>query len=171
MTTDTPKPDTDDDYEAQRKELIQDAKETKQEHEAKQSEMLDAVAQGDDGIDVEDYETVIVGKVEVTAKAYMPGESLNTIERAQRLAKRENVDAAIESIATMTEAMTVVTERLKHTETGAVIESDGNIREFWQGMFEKWGVDGYQQAAMTVLEPATEDMEEKAEAAESFRGH
>jgi hypothetical protein len=164
-------PDDEQEYEQRREELISDAKETKHELEAKQSEMLEAVASGDDGIDVEDYATVQVGEVEVRAKAYMPGESLSTIKRAQRLAKRENLEAALDSINTMTDAMTVVTERLDHAPSGTVIESNEEIRTFWKGMFQEWGVNGFQQAAEKVLEPASEDLESKAESAESFRGH
>ena len=158
-----------DEYQQKREELIADAKETKHELEAKQSEMLAAVASGDEGIDVEDYETVQVGEVEVTAKAYMPGESLSTIKRAQRLAKRDNLEAALDSISTMTDAMTVVTERLEHSQSDTVMEDKEVIREFWKGMFSEWGVEGFQQAAEKVLEPASEDMEEKANSAQSFQ--
>jgi len=171
MSDNIPEPETaDSDYQERREELIQDAKESKHELEAKQSEMLAAVASGEDGIDVEDYAEVQVGEVTVTAKAYMPGESLSTIKRAQRLAKRDNLEAALDSISTMTDAMTVVTERLEHPQSNTVMDTDENIREFWKGMFSEWGVEGFQQAAEKVLEPASEDMEQKSQSAKSFRG-
>lgn len=162
---------TDAEREQKRQELIEDAKETKHELEAQESEMLQAVASGDDAIEVGDTETVQVGEVTVTVKSYMPGDSLNSIKRAQNLAKRENVEAAVDSIHTMCEGMTVVTERLEHPESGTVFEDSERIRGFWKGMFNEWGIQGFQQAAQTVLEPASEDMEQKADSAQSFRGH
>lgn len=158
-------------HEAQQKreELIERARDTKQELDARENEMLRAVASGEDGLDVERYETVQVGEVNVEAKAWLPGKAQDTIQHAYRLAERENLEDAQESIYTMIEGMTVVTEGLEHPHSGAEIADKESIRQFWRGMYDQWGVIGFQKAASKVLEPANEDMEEKANAADGFR--
>jgi len=164
-----PSIDPEDDPETQKEKLRQATEQRKQTRDAQHAAMLNAVAGGEDGIDVGEYEWVQIGEVDILVKTFIPGKSLNTIQKAQRLASRENVDAALDSIYTMTEALTVVTERIEYDET--TVEQNEQIRDFWEGMFEKWGVEGFQSAADTALEPASEDMEAKADAAEGFRSN
>ena len=109
-----------------------------------------------------------LGSVDVKVKAWMPGESLNAIERAQRLSERENMQDAIEGIETLKTGMTAVTVELQLGEDITITESE-DIRGFWDGFVDKWGVPGLQEAAETVLKPATDDMEDKADAADGFR--
>lgn len=161
------KPQTEEEYQERRAELINQARQEKAQADAAQSAMLDAVASGDEGIDVERYETVSVGDVQITVKAWMPGGSVESIERAQRLSQRESVDDALEALSVMRDAMTDVTERLEYGEH--TVEDKQDIRRFWKGMVDKWGFDGFRQATETVLKPATQNMEEKSEAAQKFR--
>lgn len=162
-------PQTEEEYQDKRSELINRAKETKQDLDAEQNEMLAAVASGDEGLDVEKYETVQIGEAEATVKAWLPGDTQDTIQHAHRLAQRENMDDAQESIYTMIEGMTTVTERLYHPESDTVFEEKEKIRNFWNGMYGQWGVQGFQQAASIVLEPANEEMEDMSNAVDGFR--
>lgn len=151
-------------------EIKQKAAESKHEQDAEQAALLDAVAKGDDGIDVEEYEWVNVGEVDVKVKAWMPGESLDAIESANRLAKRDNMSDSMESIHTMIEGMTAVTETLKNDDLNIEHTKKETIRKFWRGMLDKWGIEGFQKSAEIILQPASEDLEEKSNAAEGFRG-
>jgi len=150
-------------------DIKQKAREQKSQREASQAALLDAVAEGEDSIAVENYEWVSVGQVDVKAKAWMPGESLEAIEQAQRLAKRENLSDTMDSIHTVIEGVTAVSERLEHQEEDIAFENKEDIRKFWKGMLNKWGIEGFQKSAQVVLKPATDDMEAKADAADGFR--
>jgi hypothetical protein len=152
-----------------RQELIQRAKETKQKQDARQSKMLDAVASGDDGIGIEKYETVQIGQLEAKVKAWLPGDAQTEIQNAYRLAQRENLDDAQESIFTMVEGMTTVTESLKHLPSGDIEEDKEAIREFWKGMYGQWGIQGFQEAAHKALEPANNRMDNMRDSANGFR--
>lgn len=169
MEYDIDTPETEEEYQERRSELIESAKESKQDLDADQNEMLAAVASGEDGLGVEKYETVQIGEVEATVKAWLPGDTQDTIQHAHRLAQRENMEDAQESIYTMIEGMTTVTERLDHIESETVFEEKEKIRNFWNGMYGQWGVQGFQQAASIVLEPANDEMEDMSNAVDGFR--
>lgn len=157
----------DNDYQERRKELIEDAKSTKEEVDRKQSAMLDAVAEGDNAVHEKEYEWVKIGEVDAKVKAWLPGSSIDTITRAQKLAQRENIDDSMQSIETMIDGMVSVTEALEVD--GFDTSETAEIREFWQGLFNRYGVAGFQTAAQTVLEPAAEDFEAKSGAVDGFR--
>lgn len=151
----------------EQKELIKQASEQKyQEQQAQHAAMLEAVAQGENGISVEKYEWVELGNVDAKVKAWMPGEAMDSITKASRLSQRESLHDATESFHTMVEGMTQVTEVLKYQSVETTDQKE--IREFWVGMYDEWGVNGFQEAAGIVLEPATNDREEKEAAVDSF---
>lgn len=162
--------ETEEEYQERRSELIEGAKESKQDFDAKTNELLNAVGRGEDGLDVEKYETVEVGEVEVVVKAWLPGEAQDTIQHAQRLAQRENMDDAQESIYTMIEGVTTVTERISLPGSDESIESKEDIRQFWRGVYDKWGIVGFQEGAQRALKPATDEMEELSNTVDGFRG-
>lgn len=152
-----------------KEELLEATNDTAAEKKAEQTELLAAVAEGEQGISVEDYEWVQIGQVDVKVKAWMPGESLNAIERAKRLAERENTSDTLEGIATMKDGMTAVTETIKLESRDIEVADEEDIRDFWGGMVNTWGIEGFQEAADIVLEPAVTDLKSKGETANGFR--
>lgn len=137
-----------------KEELLEDTKEHFGEKKAKQNEALEAIAQGGE---FESYDTVTLGELELEVKAWIPGNVEETIERAQNMAERGDEMELQRSMETMITALDSMT----------VNETYG--RDFWKQFHQEYGQIGMITATETILEPATEEMEELQEGVESFR--
>jgi len=135
-------------------ELLNATKEHFGEKRAKQNEALEAIA--NDG-DLEKYETVELGDLELEVKAWTPGSVEETIERAQNIAERGDDVEISRSIETMLTALDEMTP------------NDTYDRSFWKQFHEKWGQAGMVMAVETVMQPAMDEMEDLQDGVKSFR--
>lgn len=142
------------DYDDKRQELIRDAKQTKEELEKKQAEALKEIETGQD---LERYERVYLGDLELEVKAWIPGGMIEDINHANNLAQRDDSEATMSSINTMLSVLDDMT-----TDTAYSMA-------FWRKYFQKWGAEGVQVAVETVIEPAQERQEEKIDNLDGFR--
>lgn len=147
-------PEDEQEYEERKREVIEDAAETKQELETKQSEALQKIKQGEG---FEEYETVTLGELEFEVKAWLPGDTTDLIQRAQELGESEDMGQIKESMDTMLQALDAMTV------------SETYNMEFWSAYYNEYGPEGLMVAIEAVLEPATEGMEERKQGVESFR--
>lgn len=147
-------PEDEQEYEEQAERVKRDAAETKQELESKQTEALAKIKQGED---FEEYETVTLGELEMEVRAWLPGDITDTIQRAQELGESEDLSEVKESMDTMLHALDEMTT------------SDTYNMGFWQAYYDEYGPEGLMVAVETILEPATEGIEERKRGIESFR--
>lgn len=142
------------DVDAKRDELISKAQEKKQELDEKQNEALAAIAEGGE---LEDYETVTLGELEIEVKAWLPGSVEETVTKANRLGQQEDMGKIRESMETMLSALDEMTR------------ADEYDMAFWRKYYAEWGPEGLILAIETILDPAMEGVEERSEGVESFR--
>lgn len=136
-------------------ELLEDARQSKEELEQAQNEALEAIASGEE---LEQYETVSLGDLELEVKAWLPGDVEDTVLQAQQLGESEDPAEIKRSMDTMLSALAEMTT------------SETYDMGFWREFHRKWGAEGLILAVETILDPASENMEEKREGLESFRG-
>lgn len=152
--------DGEEEYEQRRKELIEEAQETKQQYDEQHAELLDAVESGEE-FQVEDYEWVNLGELEIKVKTWFPGDTLD------KLTSLEEGDAtAQESINATIEAFTKLTEQIRKDDP--VTDREG-IESFWLVYYDKWGSQGLFEAMDVIASPAIDNSNEK-QVRESFRG-
>lgn len=144
----------DDGNDGKREELIHKAQNTKEDLDAKQNEALEAIASGEE---LERYETVSLGNLEIEVKGWLSGDTTDTVQKAQRLADSNDMDEIRESMETMLSALDDMTT-----------SSDYGM-QFWREYYRRYGPEGLAVAVETVLEPASEDMEAKKESLDGFR--
>jgi len=156
-------PENEEEYQERRESLIEDAAETKQELEQKQTEALAEIAKGEE---LKQYDTVQLGELDLEVKAWVPGDTADTIQRAMQLAQSETPAKAKESMDTMLLALSDMT-----------VDDTYNVA-FWRRYYEEYGPTGLEPAVNTVLEPAMDELEdlqqreideETRDAAQGFR--
>lgn len=147
-------PENEEEYENRRQELITDAAQTKQEFDAKQENALDAISEGGN---LERYETVELGNLEVEVKAWLPGGVADTVQEAAELGESDDLGEVKKSMETMLDALAEMTV------------SDDYGLVFWREYYTRYGPEGLVMAVESVLEPATEELESKRDGVESFR--
>jgi hypothetical protein len=147
-------PDSEEEARQREKELLESAKESKQEREAEQNEALQAIAEGGE---LEKYETVELGELELEVKAWLPGDTTETVQEANRLADTEDIQQIKRSMRTFLQALADMTV------------SDTYDLQFWRKYYQRYGPEGMIVAVETVLEPASESLEEQKQGAKSFR--
>lgn len=147
-------PESEAEYEQRREELIKDAAETKRETDQKQQDALKAIAQGEQ---LEDYETVYLGDLELEVKAWLPGDVADTVEQAQSLADDGEKAEIKESMETMLSALSQMT-----------VDETYNMT-FWRKFYSNYGPEGIVLAVETVMEPAGEGLQDRKEGIQSFR--
>lgn len=136
------------------RELLEDARETKKELEQQQNEALEAIAKGGD---LEEYETVELGELELEVKSWLPGDVEDTVLQAQKLGESEDPAQIKRSMETMLSALAEMT-------------TDGTYdMGFWRQFHQEYGANGLILAVETILEPANENMEKKKEGVDGFR--
>lgn len=138
-----------------RQELIEQTKETVEDLEAKQNEALEQIRRGGD---IERYDTVSLGELELEVKAWLPGETTDTVQRAMRMAESGDADQISESMEIMLSALDDMT-----------VEDAYNM-DFWRAYYSEYGPEGMVLAAETILGPAASELEEKREVVDGFRG-
>lgn len=121
---------------------------------AAQEEALAEIAAGDD---LERYETVELGTLEMEVKAWLPGTVEEVVTRAMDISDQEDAEAIRDSMETMLTALAEMTTR-----------EDLN-RRFWRQYYDRYGAVGMIEAVETILGPAAEEMEAKEEAVDGFR--
>jgi DNA-binding protein YbaB len=142
------------DYDELKEQVISDAKETKQEVDQKQQEALNAISQGGQ---LEDYETVFLGDLEIEVKAWLPGDVEQTVTEAKTVADSDNAQEVRQSMETMLHALAEMTV----DETYSV--------GFWKKYYAEYGPEGLILAVETIMEPAKEGIENRKDGVESFR--
>lgn len=156
-------PENEDEYEERRKALIEETAESKAELEEKQTEALAEIAKGEE---LKQYDTVELGDLELEVKAWVPGDTADTIQRAMQLAQSETPHEAKQSMETMLIALADMT-----------VDDTYNV-DFWRAYYEEYGPTGLEPAVNTVLSPAMDELEElqqrkvgegKRDAAHGFR--
>lgn len=145
--------DAEAEYEERKRALIEDAAETKKELDDKQEDALAQIG----GAGIETFETVELGELEVEVKAWMPGNVTDIVQQARQIANQGGESNIRESMDTMIAALAEMTT-----------DSTYNP-EFWRVFYEQYGPEGIMLAVETVLKPASEGMNERQEALESFR--
>lgn len=147
-------PETQEEYEAKREELIGEAKETKEELDRKQNEALEAIKEGGE---LEKFETVTLGELEMEVKAWLPGNVQSTVEKAKKLGDSEDLSKINESMETMLSALAEMTT------------SDIYDMGFWRQYHDEYGPTGLILAIETILGPAMDEMEKQKEGVDTFR--
>ena len=144
-------------------ELLNATQEHFSEKRQKQEEALSEIAQGEN---LEKYETIYLGDLEMDVRAWVPGNAMSQIQKAQNIAEDEDTSRMMESMETMINAL------------AEVAVSDTYDSSFWRAYFNRYGPEGMLVAVEKVLGPAidsmeerapVENMEEKADAANGFR--
>lgn len=149
-------PDSEEEFEEKQQELLADARESKQELEAKQNEALEAIAEGED---FEEYEVVSLGGLELEVKAWMPGDTTDTVQHAMELAESEDIQNIKRSMSSLLEALDDMT-----------VSEDYNMT-FWREYYKQYGPTGMITAAETILKPAIDSMEDKQDGVDGFRAN
>jgi transcriptional regulator of NAD metabolism len=147
-------PETEEEYQERKKALIEDAAKTKAKLEEKQNEALQAISEGGD---LEKYEVVELGELELEVKAWLPGDTTETVQEAQRLAEEENIRAIKRSMQTFLSALADMTV------------DDTYDLQFWRKYYQRYGPEGMIVAVEAVLGPAGDSLEKQKQGAESFR--
>ena len=145
---------TDDEVERYNELKEQDLREDLVEERARQEEALQQIAAGEKLVR---YDTVQLGNLELEVKAWLPGSVEETVMSAWDLTDRDDAQAIRESMETMLTALAEMTT------------SEDYNREFWRRYYERYGAVGMIEAVETILEPASEYMQEKQEAVDGFR--
>lgn len=154
-----------DEYEDRRDSLIQDAKESRAEAEAKQNEMLEAVAAGEE-FEIEDYEWVSLGNVDLKVRTWLDGDTLEDFAALEEEMSRGDTPVAKRALEA---EMNVLVTQTEVIEAGANrMETEADIREFWRRYVSKWGDKGLEQASEVIQEPLDLENEKEGEVAQSF---
>lgn len=151
-------------YDNDRDSLIDETKAKQERLEEQQSAMLEAVADGDD-FEVESYEWVSLGNVDLKVKAWFPGETLEEI--AGFASGEMDIQNAEKGIDANISALTSMTEIISGDESQ--FDTTPEIRSFWKSGFGKWGDQFLAQAVETVITPAKENSDTE-DVVDSFRG-
>lgn len=147
-------PESEEEYEQRRQELIEEAKADKKELDDAQNEALAAIA-SEEGL--EDYATVELGELEMEVRAWLPGDVEDTVLQAQQLGDSEDPAQIKRSMETMLSALAEMTV------------SDDYDMKFWREFHERYGANGLIMAVQTILSPANEKMEQHREGVDGFR--
>jgi hypothetical protein len=147
-------PESEEEYEQRRQELIEEAKADKNELDDAQNEALAAIA-SEGGL--EDYATVELGELEIEVKAWLPGDVEDTVLQAQQLGDSEDPAQIKRSMETMLSALAKMTV------------ADDYDMAFWREFHERYGANGLIMAVDTVLGPANGNMEARKEGVDGFR--
>lgn len=147
-------PESEEEYEERRQELIEEAKADKKELDDAQNEALAAIA-SEEGL--EDYATVELGELEMEVRAWLPGDVEDTVLQAQQLGDSEDPAQIKRSMETMLSALAEMT-----------VSDDYDMR-FWREFHERYGANGLIMAVDTLLGPANENMEARKEGVDGFR--
>lgn len=142
------------DPEAKREELIERAKEHRQDLNEEQDAALQQIGSGEE---FGDYTDVRLGELDLTVKAWVPGRVEKTVRRAQSIADDSDPEQIRASMETMFSALAEMTQR------------DDFNEEFWGAYYDEYGPEGIIVAAETILGPAVESMEDKRDAIDGFR--
>jgi hypothetical protein len=154
MDYDNLAPESEEEFEQRQQELLEDARNEKQQREAAQNEALKQIAEGES---LEEYETVELGDLELEVKAWLPGDVEDTVLQAQQLGDSEDPAEIKRSMETMLSALAEMTTEETYD------------MGFWRKYYRKWGAEGLIMAVSTVLEPAGESLERKREGVDGFR--
>jgi hypothetical protein len=145
---------SEEEQESFRENLLEDTREAYKQHEAEQSDALDAIASGSD---LEEYETVELGELELEVKAWLPGSVEDTVLKAQDAAESDDPKEVKESLETMISALAEMST------------SDVYNSHFWRKYYDEYGAVGLILATETLLEPASDKLEERQDAVDGFR--
>lgn len=148
------------------RELIEKTKQAREEHAKQHNEMLEAVAEGEDW-NVEDYEWVSLGGVELKVKTWMPGDVEEDLGTLMEMADNEEAAALANSGRVTVEALTEQTEVVSGKEMTQ--ETKSEVRQFWINYWQRWGSQGLEKAIEAVTEPIEDARETKQDAHQSFR--
>jgi hypothetical protein len=149
-------PESEEEFERQQRELIEETRQEKQQLEQKQNEALQAIAEGEE---LEEFETVSLGELELRVKGWIPGDTTDTVQEAMQLAESEDMEHVRQSMSVMLEALDDMTA-----------DSDFDMR-FWREYYTRYGPSGMITAVETILEPAVQNMEQKKEGVDGFRSN
>lgn len=147
-------PETEEEYEQRRRELIESAAETKRELDERQNEALEAIAEGQTP---ERYDTVTLGELDLEVLGWLPGDVEDKVVDAMDLADDPDPGALRESKETIITALDEMTV------------SDDYNGQFWREYHRRYGQEGLIIAANTVFEPAKDGIEERRDAVDGFR--
>lgn len=145
---------SEEEQESFRENLLEDTREAYKQHEAEQSDALDAIASGSD---LEEYQTVTLGELELEVKAWLPGSVEDTVLKAQDAAESDDPQEVKESLETMISALAEMST------------SDVYNSHFWRKYYDEYGAVGLILAVETLLEPASDKLEERQDAVDGFR--
>jgi hypothetical protein len=145
---------SEEEQESFRENLLEDTREAYKQHEAEQSDALDAIASGSD---LEEYATVQLGELELEVKAWLPGSVEDTVLKAQDAAESDDPKEVKESLETMISALAEMST------------SDVYNSHFWRKYYDEYGAVGLILATETLLEPASDKLEERQDAVDGFR--
>lgn len=151
---------------AKAEELSEKVDEFTEEQEAKQNALLEAVAE-DEELVIEETEQVEIGEAIITASTELTGDTLRKVDSVQNNTElSEAIDTAVDVLVDQTECVEAATE-----EGSVTIESDGEIREFYQTFIDSH--DAQKAATLcferVVEEPNELEQERREDAHKSFQ--
>jgi hypothetical protein len=149
------------DPEAQEEKLIKEAEQAKRQHQQEKGELLEAV-KNEEEFTHESYEWVELGDVELKVKSWIPGESMDAINKfaqADQSGEIPNFSELIEAAKELTEVVRTANVNW---------QTQAKVNDFWDSYYNEHGSNVIYAAAERVYQPALENMEQRAP--ESFPG-
>ena len=145
-------PESEEEFEQRQQELLEDARNEKEQREAAQNEALREIAKGDD---LTEYEVIQLGQLDMRVKAWVPGTATQPIHNAAQKADSLDDDAGMAEVSESMEAFLPALDEL-------TVSSDYD-RSFWRMYYEKFGPQGMIEAVNRVCGPAFDEMGEFAD--------
>lgn len=159
--------DEDFDHEQHERELIEDLAQRKQQEDARQQQLLEAAEAGEEWAEAE-YEWIEVGECDVQVRCWAEGEIMKRMADFQQAQQSDTLpdmravmDTEIDTLVQQTNAIEVPGREI-------TVTADGEIRTFWENIFDRWGDRALEDLITRVFKPVAEAREARQEAVRSF---
>lgn len=155
--------DRDEEYLEQREELIQKAKESREEAEARHNALLEAAAEGEEAV-IEEYDTAEIGDAELTVKTQINGEQMRKLDDiwGGGGSPGKQLDVLVDMLAEQTRAIEA---------NGVTVESKADVRRFFRDFIDANDAQAATKICMerVIEEPNDLEDERRGDAVKSFR--
>jgi hypothetical protein len=139
--------DLDIDPDKRREELIEETEAAKRQHEQELTELTQAV-KNDEELEHDQYDWVEVGDVEMKVKAWLPGDTMDTLEEYSEA----DESGSMPPISDIVDIAISQTEVIRSGDVSWSKQSQ--IQAFWEKYYEEQGDTVLEVALNRVLDPA-----------------